>query len=132
MKELLEEYSRIRNAMERSEADVKEAKERLLQLDEQILEALVDAGQQNCTGEDGRKFFRKTERWVSAADSVEKQEMIRVLANDPDFSDLVTAQVNSMSLRTRYQEVLDSGTEISPEVARVLKVSESVKLGTRK
>jgi uncharacterized protein YukE len=132
MKELLQEYSQIRNSVEKNEADIKEAKERLAQLDELILEAMVNAGQQNCAGEDGRKFFRKTERWVSAADNVDKKEMIRVLANDPDFADLVTAQVNSMSLRTRYQEVLDSGAELSPEVAKVLKVSESVKLGTRK
>lgn len=132
MKELLQEYSKIKNQLDKSEADAKEAKERLAQLDEQILEALVEAGQQNCTGEDGRKFFRKTESWVSAADGVDRQEMIRVLANDPNFADLVSAQVNSMSLRTRYREVLDSGAEISPETMKVLRVSETVKLGTRK
>lgn len=132
MKELLEEYSKIKNAMEKHEADAKEAEERLSQLDEQILEAMVDAGQQNCTGVDGRKFFRKTERWVSAAEGVKKSEMIRILANDPHFADLVNPQVNSMSLRTRYQEVIDSGEPVSPEILRVLKVTESVKLGTRK
>jgi hypothetical protein len=132
MKELLQEYSKIKNQLDKSEADAKEAKERLAQLDEQILEALVEAGQQNCTGEDGRKFFRKTEKWVSPADGVERKEMIRILANDPNFADLVSANVNSMSLRTRFNEVLDSGAEISPETMKVLRVSETVKLGTRK
>lgn len=132
MKELLQEYSKIKGQLDKSEADAKEAKERLAQLDEQILEALVEAGQQNCTGEDGRKFFRKTERWVSTADGIERQEMIKVLANDPAFADLVSASVNSMSLRTRYQEIIDSGETLNPETAKVLRVSETVKLGTRK
>ena len=132
MKELLQEYEALRRSRDDAEKTSAECKERMTQLEEQILEELTNNGLQNTTSETGMKFFKKKERWVSAKEGIEKAEMIRVLANDPHFADLVNPQVNAMSLRARYQEVLDSGEALNPETERVLKVVETTKLGTRK
>ena len=132
MKELLQEYETLRRSRDEAEKTSAECKERMTQLEEQILEALIANGQQNTTSEGGMKFFRKKEVWVSAKEGVEKAEMIRVLANDPHFADLVNPRVNAMSLRARYLEVPDSGEALNPETERVLKVVETTKLGTRK
>lgn len=132
MKELLQEYEKLRNLKDDADKKSDEFKQRMVELEEQILEALTANGQQNAKSDSGMKYFKKKDRWVSAKEGIDKAEMIRVLANDPNFRDLVNPQVNAMSLRTRYQEVLDSGESISAEVDRVLRVVETIKLGTRR
>lgn len=105
---------------------------RIENIDAEILELLVSAGLQNIKSESGRMYFRKREQYVGKSSDVDKDRFIAVLANSPQFSSLVTPSYNSMSLRSRYNEVLDTGEEIPEEVQQVLKITEVTKLGVRK
>jgi len=132
MKELMLQRENFESAKTAAVDSQKDLTERLDKIDAEILELLVSAGLQNMKSESGRLYFRKREQYVGKATEVDKDAFISVLANSAQFSSIVAPSYNAMSLRTRYNEVLDSGQEVPEEVRAVLKITEVTKLGVRK
>lgn len=132
IRELTQKYEALSAEKERSEAVDEERSKQMESMETQILDLLVETGLQNIKSESGRVFFRKREQYVGMAPGIDKTEFVSVLANDPEFSDLVQPAYNVMSLRARYREVLENEREVSDQVMKMLKVTDVVKLGVRK
>lgn len=132
IRELTQKYESLSAEKERSKASDKDRSSQMEAMEAEILDLLVQTGLQNIKSESGRVFFRKRERYAGMSPDVDKRDFVAVLANDPDFADLVEPSCNVMSLRKRYKEVLESGREVSEQVAKVLKITDAVELGVRK
>lgn len=132
IRELTQKYEALSAEKERSKVSDKDRSSQMEAMEAEILDLLVQTGLQNIKSESGRVFFRKRERYAGMSPDVDKRDFVAVLANDPDFADLVEPSYNVMSLRKRYKEVLESGREVSEQVAKVLKITDAVELGVRK
>lgn len=132
IRELTQKYEALSAEKERSKAVDEERSKQMEAMEREILDLLVETGLQNIKSESGRVFFRKREQYVGMAPGIDKAEFVSVLANDPEFSDLVQPAYNVMSLRARYREVLENEREVSDQVMKMLKVTDVVKLGVRK
>ncbi len=131
-RELTQKYEALSAEKDRSKAVDEERSKQMKSMETEILDLLVQTGLQNMKSETGRVFFRKREQYVGMAPDINKAEFVSVLANDPDFADLVQPAYNVMSLRARYREVLENEREVSDQVMKMLKVTDVVKLGVRK
>ena len=131
-RELTQKYEALSAEKDRSKAVDEERSKQMESMETEILDLLVQTGLQNMKSETGRVFFRKREQYVGMAPNINKAEFVSVLANDPDFADLVQPAYNVMSLRARYREVLENEREVSDQVMKMLKVTDVVKLGVRK
>jgi len=131
IKSLMSQYESLLKQKKASEDTKKVTSEQMEKLEARIIDSMVDMGVQNIKSESGYLFFRKKQKYVNKHPEADKDALAKALANSPQFSDLVSLSYNTMSLRKRYNEVIDNGDEVDPSVQEMLSVTEVVELGVR-
>ena len=131
IKSLMSQYESLLKQKKASEDTKKVTSEQMEKLEARIIDSMVDMGVQNIKSESGYLFFRKKQKYVNKHPGADKDALAKALANSPQFSDLVSLSYNTMSLRKRYNEVIDNGDEVDPSVQEMLSVTEVVELGVR-
>ena len=103
----------------------------LEKVESELLEEMIQNGQQNIKTETGMTLFRATDKFVSEAEGVSKQELVEILANQPQFQDIVKTSVDLRTLRTRLREIEENNEQLPDEVVRSIKVYEKERVRFR-
>lgn len=122
------------------EAEAKQLKAENAKVEEQLIDAMIDANIQNLKIGD-RTVFIRTQLWASAADVVDEitgenlgkdwPGAIAVLES-AGYGSLREERVNSQRLSALVRELEASEDGIPPEFEESLKISEKVQLVVRK
>lgn len=107
-------------------------------LEDQLIEAMADAGLQNLKTEDGVTLYRKVDKFYGPASGETeeeskriKAEFIKVLGQYPCTMDLVEPNYNTISLRARFKEMEANGEEIPEGIKSLLRITEKDRVGYR-
>lgn len=107
-------------------------------LEDQLIEAMADAGLQNLKTEDGVTLYRKVDKFYGPASGETdeeskriKAEFIKELGRHPCTMDLVEPNYNTISLRARFKEMESNGETIPAELMRMLRITEKDRVGYR-
>lgn len=107
-------------------------------LEDQLIEAMADAGLQNLKTEDGVTLYRKIDKFYGpqSGETDEeskriKAEFIKALGQYPCTMDLVDLNYNSNSLRARMKEMEANGEEIPEGIMKHLRITEKDRVGYR-
>lgn len=103
----------------------------LEKVESELLEEMIQNGQQNIKTETGMTLFRATDKFVSEAEGVSKQELVEILANQPQFQDIVKTSVDLRTLRTRLREIEENNEQLPDEVVKSIKVFEKERVRFR-
>ena len=131
LKVLAEKYETLLEAKKRSELTAKEVSEEISSIEQELYDALVDAEMQSVSLNSGLTLYRRTDRFYGVAEGHSKQELVSALANHEQTRDLVEANYNANSLRSRIKEIESNGEDLPEEIKELLKVSEKYKIGYR-
>lgn len=129
--ELAEQFERLIKAKKIAASTEAECNLEIASIEQQLLDAMADEGMQNMTLSSGMTLFKRCDRFYGVADGADKSELIQGLANCPATMDLVEANYNSNSLRSRIKEIEANGETLPEELTKLLKVTEKYKVGHR-
>ena len=104
-------------------------KKELDKLSEELLEKMTDDGIQNIKTASGMTLYKRCDKYYGVADGYEKEELVEALANCDLTRDIVQANYNAITLRSRMTEIALHGTELPDELKKMLKVTEVYKVG---
>jgi hypothetical protein len=105
----------------------------LTQKEEALLTRLGDEGLESVTiklGKEAFTLFPRRELWASAVPGQEKKLFSLLRRNH--YGDLIKEKVNTQSLSALVREMDKDGKKLPPAWAKVVKVTEKYKIGTRK
>ena len=131
LKVLAEKYATLLEAKKKSELTAKEVTEEISAIEQELYDALMDADWQSITSTSGLTLYRRTDRFYGVAEGRSKQELVSALANHEQTRDLVEANYNANSLRSRIKEIETNGETVPEEISALLKVSEKYRIGYR-
>jgi hypothetical protein len=98
---------------------------------QQLLDMMSDEGLPSIKMDSGMTLFRRCEKYYGVAEGHEKDELVNALANCDLTRDLVSANYNANTLRSRMAEIEANGEVLPEEVTRLLKLTEKYKVGHR-
>lgn len=124
------EYSELLKELQSQSKEQKTMEDKKSVLEQELVDAMADAGVPQIKLDNGMTLFRRTDTFWGAADGIEKEELVNVLANHPRTMDLVSPNYNANSLRSRVNEIVENG-ELDDTLARVLKKIDKPKIGYR-
>lgn len=123
-------YSELLKQLQSQSKEQKTLEDQKSSLEQELVDAMADEGVPQIKLENGMTLFRRTDTFWGAADGIEKEELVNVLANHPRTMDLIAPNYNANSLRSRVNEIVENG-ELDDTLARVLKKIEKPKIGYR-
>ena len=131
----LKQYIELTDLKRRLEAQLKDTKSRMAELEPHIVEQFQEDGTQS-VNMDGFTVYLNRQLFASAADG-DKDAMIQAMkgCGDESWSFLVRDSVNSQSLSARIREcdLDENGMPMLPDSLQdVIKVAEVFRLGARK
>ena len=107
--------------------------ETLTQREEALLARFGDEGVDSVkirVGKESFSLFPRRELWASILAGMEKQAFSLLRRNK--YGDLIKEKVNTQSLSALVREMDKDGKKLPPAWAKVLKVTEKYRIGTRK
>lgn len=131
LKVLAEKYETLLDSKKKSELTAKEVSLEISAIEQELYDALVDAEMQSVSLNSGLTLYRRTDKFYGVAEGHSKEELVSALANHEQTRDLVEANYNANSLRSRIKEIEANGEELPQEIAALLKVHEKYKIGYR-
>lgn len=129
--ELAEKFEQLVKNKTRAAKEEADCKQEISRIEQELLDAMSDEGLQNLTLASGMTLFKRCDRFYGVAEGRSKAELVKALANCPMTMDLVEANYNSNSLRSRIKEIEANGDVLPEEVSALLKVTEQYKVGHR-
>ena len=124
LKELQDEFVALVKRKKDSEDLAKVCSDRLRAVEQELLEQMIEHGQQNIKTESGTTLYRAEEQFAGVADGFEKEDLVRELANIEQFADLVKTSVDLRSLNSRLKEIEKNGDTLDPQVAKLVKITK--------
>lgn len=98
-------------------------------LEEELMEALVGSGLQNCKTESGMSLFLRVDRFVALAEGVTSEQLAQELAQHECTRDLVAPKYNANSLRSRLREIEENGEDLPASLQKMVKIIEKDRIG---
>jgi hypothetical protein len=138
--ELAKQFDDLIARKQKASADEKFVSAEMTLIEMELLEALSDAGLDSVKLASGRTLYKRVDKFYAIAmpedvsddekDRI-KAEFVSALANYPDTADLVKADYNANSLRSRIKEIEENGDCLPPEIQQLIRVIEKPKVGHR-
>lgn len=129
--DLVRRWVRLNAEKLRLEADLKDVKKELADVEQQVLDEYAETGTQRLTV-DGTTVYQSRKLWASKRDDVPADDLAAAL-DEVGQGHLVTRNsVNGQTLSAWVRELEEAGDPIPPEVERLVKVSETYRLGFRR
>lgn len=138
--ELAKRYDELIAVKQKASAEEKSTSAEMTLLEMDLLEALSDAGLDSIKLSSGRTLYKRVDKFYAIAmpedvsddekDRI-KAQFVSALANYPDTADLVRADYNANSLRSRIKEIEENGDCLPPEIQQLIRVIEKPKVGHR-
>lgn len=101
--DLVNEFIELDEQRKKKEADVESIKDRLKELEPQIMERFENAGMQSMKSKQGTTLYIRRELWAGAAEGAEVLLLERLKAIG--LGDMVKEKVNTMTLSAYVREV---------------------------
>lgn len=138
VKELLEEYEDLKWKRQRAKSDDKEIGERMAQLENHILNAMVDLGTKQLKTETGMTIYHVEQFYVSIPAENKAaliDEIRRVDSNGnpvyPDLLPLIEIQIPTARLKAVLKEMEGLEGGIPPAIEALLKISRPIEVQAR-
>lgn len=122
--ELAAQFEVLVHRKKKAATDEKDLGQQIAAVEEELLEAMGDAGLQNVRTDSGLTLYRTVEKFYGPAEGVKPEELITELARHPETMDLVEPKYNSNSLRSRLKEIEENGELLPEELASKIRVIE--------
>ena len=131
--ELAKRFDELIARKQKASAEEKSTSAEMTLLEMELLEAMADAGVESLRLETGRTLYKRVDKFYAIAmpedvsddekDRI-KAQFVNALANYPDTADLVKADYNANSLRSRIKEIEENGDCLPPEIQQLIRVIE--------
>lgn len=129
--ELAREFERLTKLKKEAASTEAACNKEIENIERQLIDAMADEGMQSLNLESGMTLYRRTERYYGVAEGYSKEELVNALANCDLTRDLVSANYNANTLRSRMAEIEANGETLPEEVSRLFKMTEKYKVGHR-
>jgi len=131
LKELAEKFEKIIKNKDRIALQDKEVRVEASAVEEELLNLMAEEGMQNFASESGMTFYRRTDKFYGVAKDRTKEELVKALSECEQTADLVEANYNSNSLRSRIKEIEADGESLPKSVMDLIDVHEKYRVGHR-
>ena len=129
--ELAEKFGKLMESKARHSKEEKACAEEIAAIEDLLLEEMGSAGFDNVKLKSGMCLYRRIDKFVAVADGYTKEQLVNELAQHDQTRDLVVAQYNANSLRSRLKEIETNGESLPEELSRMIKIVERDRVGHR-
>lgn len=105
--------------------------EEISEVEQQLFDAMVDDETQSIKLDSGLTLYRRIDEFPAVAEGHTKEELVSALANHEQTKDLVSANYNANSLRSRIKEINENGEQLPEEISSLLKMHQKYRIGHR-
>lgn len=105
--------------------------EEISEVEQQLFDAMVDDETQSIKLDSGLTLYRRIDEFPAVAEGHTKEELVNALANHEQTKDLVSANYNANSLRSRIKEINENGEQLPEEISSLLKMHQKYRIGHR-
>lgn len=100
-------------------------------IEQQLFDAMVEDETQSIKLDSGLTLYRRIDEFPAVAEGHTKEELVNALANHEQTKDLVSANYNANSLRSRIKEINENGEQLPEEISSLLKMHQKYRIGHR-
>ena len=100
-------------------------------IEQKLFDAMVDDETQSIKLDSGLTLYRRIDEFPAVAEGHTKEELVNALANHEQTKDLVSANYNANSLRSRIKEINENGEQLPDEISSLLKMHQKYRIGHR-
>lgn len=129
--ELAAEFEELIKRKKRNTDDASLIAVRQLELEADLLEAMMQNGLQNTKSTTGMTLYHRIDKFVAVAEGYTSEQLALELAQHEQTRDLVAPKFNANSLRSRIKEIEEAGEELPESLARMIKIIEKDRIGHR-
>ena len=105
--------------------------EEMSEVEQQLFEAMVEDETQSIKLDSGLTLYRRIDEFPAVDEGHTKEELVNALANHEQTRDLVSANYNANSLRSRIKEINENGEQLPEEISSLLKMHQKYRIGHR-
>jgi hypothetical protein len=131
IRELAKRFAELIEEKKKATTTEKELSLEISEIEQKLFDAMVDDETQSLKLDSGITLYRRVEEFYGVAEGHDKAELVSALANHEQTRDLVEANYNANSLRSRIKEIKSNGEDLPEEIAKLLKVHEKYRIGHR-
>jgi hypothetical protein len=130
-RELAKRFAELVEEKKRATTRDKELSLEISEVEQKLFDAMVDEETQSIKLDNGITLYRRIDEFYGVAEGHNKEELVSALANHEQTRDLVEANYNANSLRSRIKEIKSNGEDLPEEISKLLKVHEKYRIGHR-
>ena len=130
-RDLAKKYEQLLKKKEKAAEAEKTNSADISKIEQKLFEAMVEDETQSIKLDSGLTLYRRIDEFPAVADGHTKEELVNALANHEQTRDLVSANYNANSLRSRMKEIKENGEDLPEEISCLIKIHQKYRIGHR-